>query len=219
MAATLRRIHQNLGHPPQRELVRRLRLGGASDNIIRAAEQLSCRTCEKSAKAKSAKVTHPAAALDFNKVVAVDVIWVDTIDETSLQALNMVDLASTYQVVALVKNTTSETLSQALISGWVSWAGAPTQLLIDLQVSRTSSSKCYPTGLSSCGARPAKHTGKMELQNDTEEPGRKFGTSLSRTMPFSALRWMKLWRPHRTPRTSCETAAAHQAFTTTEKLG
>lgn len=50
---------------------------------VRAAEQLCCRTCEKSSKAKLCPVAHPCAKLDFSEVVAVDVIWVDTVESNS----------------------------------------------------------------------------------------------------------------------------------------
>lgn len=45
IGATLRRARQNLGHPPNREFVRHLRLGGPSEGMIRAAEQMQCKTC------------------------------------------------------------------------------------------------------------------------------------------------------------------------------
>ena len=38
VASTLRRIHQNLGHPPNRELIRHLRLSGASAALIQGGQ-------------------------------------------------------------------------------------------------------------------------------------------------------------------------------------
>ena len=132
VASTLKRIHQNLGRPPNRGLVRRLKMGGADEAIIRAAEQMTCRTCEKSSKAKTSRPAQPAVVLDFNEVVAVDVIWLDTVESAGLPALNIVDVASTYQVVASLNNTTAEELGRALIEHWINWAGAPKHLLCDL---------------------------------------------------------------------------------------
>lgn len=54
--------HQNLGHPPTRELIRRLRLNGSSEGIIRAAEQMVCRTCEKHRRPRPARVAQPHLA-------------------------------------------------------------------------------------------------------------------------------------------------------------
>ncbi|CAE7629272.1 RE2, partial [Symbiodinium sp. KB8] len=134
VASTLRRIHQNLGHPPNRELIRHLRLSGASAALIQGANQLHCRTCSRSTKTRSAKVAHPASYLDFNETVAIDVIWLSTSDsETArLPALNIVDLASTYQVVVLMDSTKSAAAAKAFTSGWLHWAGAPKMVLADL---------------------------------------------------------------------------------------
>ena len=132
IAATLRRLHQNLGHPPARELVRHLKIGKAPENVIRAAEQMVCRTCAKSTKAKSARPAHPAVLLDFNEAVAADIIWIDTVESASLPALNIVDAASTYQVVLPLDNTKSEEVGRAMVEGWMSWAGAPKHLIVDL---------------------------------------------------------------------------------------
>jgi hypothetical protein len=132
IASTLKRIHQNLGHPPNRELVRHLKIGGAPKPVIHTAEQMVCRVCERSSRAKPHKVSAPVTSLDFNEVVAADILWVDTADRKNLPALNIVDLASTYQVVIPLPGTKSEDVSQAFSSGWIQWAGIPKQVLIDL---------------------------------------------------------------------------------------
>ena len=132
VAATLKRIHQNLGHPPNREMIRHLRLSGASSSIIRAAEQMCCRTCERATRAKSARVAQPVAALDFNQVVAADILWIDTCQSKGWPALNIVDMASTYQVVLPLTSTTSQEVSRAFVDGWIAWAGAPRLILVDL---------------------------------------------------------------------------------------
>ena len=70
--------------------------------------------------------------LDFNEAVAADILWVDTVESTNLPCLNVVDLASTYQVVIPLSSTKSEDVAKAFVTGWVRWAGAPKHLLIDL---------------------------------------------------------------------------------------
>lgn len=96
IAATLRRIRQNLGHPPNRELIRHLRLSGASEGIVRAAEQMQRRTCDKRSKPRPARVAQPHVALDFNQAVAIDIIWLDTCESKALPSLNCVDMSSAY---------------------------------------------------------------------------------------------------------------------------
>ena len=65
VASTLKRVRQNLGHPPNRELVRHLKIGGAPKAVLQAAEQMVCRTCERCSKTKPHKVATPVTALDF----------------------------------------------------------------------------------------------------------------------------------------------------------
>ena len=132
VASLLKRVHQNLGHPPTRELVRHLKIGGAHERVVRAAEQLVCKTCECSSRPRSHKVASPVVALDFNEVIAIDIIWFDTAESSNHPGLNVIDLASTYQVVIPLANTKAEEVGKALCSGWFRWAGVPKQLLVDL---------------------------------------------------------------------------------------
>ena len=133
-AAMVKRIHQNLGHPPNRELVRHLRLSGASQCLVQAAQQLVCRTCQQSTKARPAKVASPATYLDFNEALAIDIIWLETLDSigATVPALNVVDMASTYQQVIPMAATKSGEAARALVSGWTSWAGTPKHITADL---------------------------------------------------------------------------------------
>ena len=132
IASVLKRVHQNLGHPSNRDLIKHLRIAGASENILRAAEQMTCNTCARSGRAPLHKVSAPVVALDFNEAVAADIVWLDIADAKNKPALNMVDLASTYQVVVPLKSTKSEDVSEAFSSGWIQWAGAPKFVLVDL---------------------------------------------------------------------------------------
>ena len=56
--------------------------------------------------------------LDFNEVLTADIMWVDTVNKKGCPALNMVEAASTYQVVAPLTNSTSEEVSRAMVDGW-----------------------------------------------------------------------------------------------------
>ena len=129
-----RRIHQNLGHPAARELVRQLRLSGASPALVQGAQQLVCRTGARSTKARASKVATPATFIDFNAVVAIDVIWLETSDSVgaNIPALNVVDLASTFQQVIQLGSTKSEEAARAFAQGWMAWAGAPKFIFADL---------------------------------------------------------------------------------------
>ena len=132
VASALKRIQQNLGHPSHRDLVKHLRLGNAPQQVIQAAEQMRCQTCDRSHRAKSQKVSAPATILDFNEAVAADILWIDAVDVKNKPCLNLVDLASTYQVVIPLDSTKSEDVAHAFVTGWIRWAGVPKHLLTDL---------------------------------------------------------------------------------------
>ena len=132
VAGAIKRLHQNLGHPPARELIKHLRLAGAGEEMIAAADAMRCRTCEKCADPKPHRISKPAALLDFNEAVALDIIFLDTTESTGNLALNMVDLASTYQVVIPIPNRKSQTVAEAFHRHWISWAGVPGRLVLDL---------------------------------------------------------------------------------------
>eukprot|EP00435_Cladocopium_sp_Y103_P068690 s358_g32.t1 len=131
-AGALRRLHQNLGHPTRRELVRHLRLGGANKQLVEAAERLQCRTCARCSRPKTHRVAKPTALLDFNEAVSMDILFFDTMESTGHMGLNMVDVASSYQVVVPLENRKSETVAKAFYAHWVSWAGVPGRLVLDL---------------------------------------------------------------------------------------
>ena len=66
----------------------------------------------------------PMVALDFGEVLA--------IEGADIPVLNMVDVASTYQVVFPITGTKSEDAAQAFMRGWVQRAGAPRFVIADL---------------------------------------------------------------------------------------
>ena len=73
VAGALRRMRQNLGHPSNRDMVRHLTLGGASKEMIAAAQNLRCSTCARCARPQAHRVAKPTALLDFNEAVAMDI--------------------------------------------------------------------------------------------------------------------------------------------------
>jgi len=132
IAGALRRLHQNLGHPNNRELERHLRLAGADSEMVKAVSQLQCSTCAKCARPQPQRVAKPTALLDFNDAVALDIIFIDTAQTKAHLALNMVDIASSYQVVIPLPNRKAETVADTFYKHWASWAGIPGKLVLDL---------------------------------------------------------------------------------------
>ena len=81
--------------------------------MIEGASKLMCKTCASCAAPKPHRVAKPAALLDFNEAVALDIIFRDTSESTGLPELNVVDMASTYQVVIPLENRKSDTVAHA----------------------------------------------------------------------------------------------------------
>ena len=141
----LRKLHQNLGHPPNSELARHIRLSGGSSEAVKACKTLRCRTCQACARPYSARPSKPVPALDFNEVLGLDLIFLKDSLHQSHVALSMVDYASTFHVV---KDRTAKTLAETVRDHWVSWAGPPHTFALDLDSGFKSvfDEMCYEFG-------------------------------------------------------------------------
>ena len=70
--AELRKLHVNLGHPPQAEFLRTLRVAHAKDQVIRwARHHFRCSTCEGQQGQKGRRRAAIPRTYRFNKIVAV----------------------------------------------------------------------------------------------------------------------------------------------------
>ena len=176
-AGALRRLHQNLGHPTNRELIRHLRLGGANKELVDAAEKLQCQVCAKCSRPKTHRVAKPTALLDFNEAVAMDILFFDTMESTGHMGLNMVDVASSYQVVVPLENRKSETVAKAFYAHWVSWAGVPGRLVLDLD---TAFADSFQDLTSQDGIAMRAAAGQAHWQNGVAE---RYGDS-----------WKDIWK-------------------------
>ena len=100
--ANLRKIvaqlHVSLGHPSNDALARAIRLSGGSDEAIQAALKVRCTVCERLTETSPV----PAASLrrwtEFGQCVALDLFMFADITGQNGLFLNMLDMASHYQV-------------------------------------------------------------------------------------------------------------------------
>eukprot|EP00974_Lingulodinium_polyedra_P101636 9843243-Lingulodinium_polyedra.AAC.1 len=94
------KLHTNLGHPGNAALARAVRLSGGSDAAIAAATMHHCPTCLRLQEPPPAM---PASLRDkwreFNDCVAIDLFTLTDARGVQQQFLNMVDMASRYQLV------------------------------------------------------------------------------------------------------------------------
>ena len=126
--ANLRKIvaqlHVNLGHPSNDALALAIRLSGGSDDAIQAAFKVRCTVCERLTEPSPV----PAASLrrwtEFGQCVALDLfMFADITGEHGL-FLNMLDMASHYQVVFPVADKNPLTFFYGFLLGWCLTHGA-----------------------------------------------------------------------------------------------
>ena len=133
VAATLRRLHQNLGHPSTSDLSRHLRLAGASTEVVKAAKSLTCETCKRCLGPRSSRPASEPKLMEFGDVVGVDMMFAYDIEKKKQKLLSIVDYASSYQVVVRVPNQTGDTLEKTFLKHWVQVFGAPKTITLDLE--------------------------------------------------------------------------------------
>ena len=133
MAAALRRLHQNLGHPAKEDLVRHLHHAGADRDVIKAAKSLECTTCAMSKRPKSARPAAEPKLLEFGDVVGVDMMHAYDTDGKKIKLFSMVDHASSYHVVVQVPKQTGAVLEKTFLNHWVQIFGAPKVITLDLE--------------------------------------------------------------------------------------
>ena len=127
------RIHKNLGHPSKELLCRALRIGGANKVAIRAATELKCDVCSESKPPKS----HLPAKLadtytEFNQGVGVDLFMLADSDEQVFEFLNIVDLATRFNICFPVPSKRPDDVLSVLEMVWINWAGPMSHLIPDM---------------------------------------------------------------------------------------
>ena len=130
--SSLRRLHQNLGHPRSEDLCRHLRLAGCEPNIVKAAKGMQCATC---AATKGASIARPSTLprlLDFNSCVGVDIMYCHDCQDKRHAFLTITDWGTSYHVVVKLGSESGPDVERAFNSHWLSPFGPPTAVSIDL---------------------------------------------------------------------------------------
>ena len=133
IASSLRRLHQNLGHPSAIDFARHLRLAGASREVLKAAKGLECEVCKRAKAPGIAKPAKVAPCLRFNQMIGVDIFYVHDSGGDRHQLLSMVDFSSAYHVVVPVPKKDTSTLEKAYCENWLNVFGAPAVIAVDLE--------------------------------------------------------------------------------------
>ena len=133
IASSLRRLHQNLGHPSAIDFARHLRLAGASREVLKAAKGLECEVCRRAKAPAIAKPAKIAPCLRFNQMIGADLLYVHDTEGVRHQLLSLVDFSSTYHVMVPVARKDTASLEKAYCESWLNVFGAPAVIAVDLE--------------------------------------------------------------------------------------
>ena len=131
--SALKRLHQNLGHPRNADLVRHLRLSGCETAVLKAAKGMKCQVCDSTREPQVARPSSLPRMLSFGEVVCADILYAHDCDDKKHVFLSMVDVGTTYQVVVKLKSTSGKEVEQAFNTCWLTPFGAPRSISLDLE--------------------------------------------------------------------------------------
>ena len=133
VASSLRRLHQNLGHPAISDLTRHLRLAGAGPEIVAAAKNMTCEVCRRAQQGKSPKPATLPTTTSFNEIIGVDAFTVYDCQGKKLEMFSIYDYGTSYHIVGELLGHSTEAMEQALCDLWTKVFGPPKTILVDLE--------------------------------------------------------------------------------------
>eukprot|EP00435_Cladocopium_sp_Y103_P050118 s180_g15.t1 len=145
----LLKLHKNLGHPHNNDLVRLLRHGNASDTAIKLARSLTCPFCQARQQPAPANPGKVSSVSEFNQRVGLDVKYLPGWRHNQkVPALNIVDHATSFQfMVPFFEVETSHVLRKLYLEKWVQWAGPPKEVILDPARTNLGQAMVNPTEL------------------------------------------------------------------------
>ena len=133
VATALRRLHQNLGHPRQEDLLRHLRLAGCDPAIIKAARSMRCQVCDANAAPKIARPSTIPPMVDFNDTLGLDLFFCHDINDIKHAFLSVVDYGTSYHLATRVDGQSGEDIEAKFNEMWLLPFGPPKAVVIDLE--------------------------------------------------------------------------------------
>ena len=129
---TLKKIHDNLGHPSQGVMERMMTAAGKMEkeekDLVKKLYE-KCATCLIHRKSKSRPKVCPPLAHNFNDVVSMD-LKIDHVHNTI--RLYLVDMFTKYMAGYLIKNKNPESIIKPFLESWIlTRFGAPRAILSD----------------------------------------------------------------------------------------
>ena len=168
---SLTKLHNNLGHPSDRDLIRILKNAGASSQALSLAANFEkqCDVCVQKQRPTPCLPASPSQTLDFNHRIGMDVKRLPGWQvNQQVKCLNIVDYASSFQVMLPFYEVEKASVLRRLYQeGWLRWAGPPVELLLDAATTNMAESMIDPleqsgTRVMSIAAEAHNQLGKVE---------------------------------------------------------
>ncbi|CAE7510542.1 RE1 [Symbiodinium sp. CCMP2592] len=131
--SSLRRLHQNLGHPSNTDLARHLRLAGADPVLVDACKRLQCQVCQRNKRGATPKPASLPNLLEFNQVVAVDAFYVYDCDGEKVELMMAIDVGTGFALAGELRGHSTRTMEDSFCALWSNTFGAPGTLVVDLE--------------------------------------------------------------------------------------
>ena len=182
---SLRKLHNNLGHPSDKDLVRILRNAGATEQALALAKDFEkqCSICIERQRPTPCLPASPSVCMDFNHKVGLDVKIVPGWKVNQrVKCLNVVDYASSYQVMLpFFEVETADVLRRLFKDGWLRWAGSPVEVLMD--PGRTNMADSFVAFLEQSGTRVSNIAAEAHNQlGKVEKHGHLFEVILQKVL-------------------------------------
>ena len=125
------KCHRNLGHISAERLKILMKQQGFRPEVIEGVDDFRCSSCLEH---QAPKISRPAAmkdSLDFNDRVSMDGISWKNKDGHLFHFYHLIDHGTSFHAAAIAPNRSSPSVIEFLGNFWISWAGAPAELLVD----------------------------------------------------------------------------------------
>ena len=125
------KCHRNLGHVSAERLKILMKQQGFRPEAIDAVDDFRCSTCLEN---QAPRISRPAAmkdSLDFNDRVSMDGVAWKNKDGNLFHFYHLIDHGTSFHTAAIAPNRTTSSVIEFVGNFWISWAGAPAELLVD----------------------------------------------------------------------------------------
>ncbi|CAE7370323.1 unnamed protein product [Symbiodinium necroappetens] len=128
----IRRAHEGLGHPEHGRFMRILRQSNASEEVLDAAQQFQCATCQAYRLPEAVrKGAPPKEELYINEKVGVDTVHLRDHNNDAVPSLNIIDFHTHFQLVIPMAAESASEVRKAYRQ-WIRFFGVPRKVLFDL---------------------------------------------------------------------------------------